>query len=78
MDPWLCWSAERGVTCADLYIQWRPEGLESGKGERDGARLTPNSFFNSISPCKASGRAALENADTVNMMALPAKTFSTT
>lgn len=44
---------------------------------RDGAKLTPNSFSNSISPCKSSGRAALENADTVNMMALPAKTFST-
>lgn len=78
MDPWLRWSAERGFTHTDLYIQWIPEGLESGKGERDGAKLTPNSFFDSISPHKASGRAALENADTVNMMALPAKTFSTT
>lgn len=78
MDLWLCWSAERGVTWTDLYIQWIPEGPESGWGERDGAKLTPNSFCNSISPRKASGRPALENADTVNMMPLPAKTFSTT
>lgn len=78
MDSRPCWSAERGVTCTDLYIQWIPEGLESGKGERDGAKLTPNSFFNSISPPKASGRAALENADIVNTMALPEMTFSTT